>query len=636
MAAMRCLWCRAAFSAQSRVFFCNQNINTRPSIVRKSTVSYEFQKSVENVNENGGSHVEAAVKVEGHPELDLSFSNAQEAYRSKTTKELLRAYFVFQLCSVPIIVKNNQKLMKLGRSVLGARLFKKLMEMTFYGHFVAGSDRVTIRPVVDRNRMFGVKSILDYSAEEDVSNEAAKKSEMEACEPQDETDIANDADHQRFKPHYEFGDRRKGVISSRTYFYEGEEQCDKNMQIFLDAIDGVADATNKTGFCAVKLTALGRPQLLLQMSDALVSARTFFDKLTMEAGTEDKYMVELRDNFTRGFKEDEFLVKLREMGVKVSEEDCHKWFSILDISQDGQVDIMDWDNLLEVNMSLAKLFVVPDLQTGELLPLLNSLTDESEREMKNMLLRVDTIARHAMERDVRVMIDAEQSYFQPAINRFTMEMMKKFNKEKAIIFNTYQCYLKEAYNNIKLDLDTAARYNIYFGAKLVRGAYMEQERERAETIGYEDPINPNYEATTAMYHKVLRKVMRTIQMREKGRIAVMVASHNEETVKYTVEQMKENGVLPSDRLICFGQLLGMCDQVSFPLGQAGYSVYKYVPYGPVEEVLPYLSRRAQENKGILIKVKKEKQLLRKEISRRISSGQLNYDPMKNLPDIKPV
>ncbi|WAR03092.1 PROD-like protein [Mya arenaria] len=570
MAAMRCLWCRAAFSAQSRVFFCNQNINTRPSIVRKSTVSYEFQKSVENVNENGGSHVEAAVKVEGHPELDLSFSNAQEAYRSKTTKELLRAYFVFQLCSVPIIVKNNQKLMKLGRSVLGARLFKKLMEMTFYGHFVAGSDRVTIRPVVDRNRMFGVKSILDYSAEEDVSNEAAKKSEMEACEPQDETDIAND--HQRFKPHYEFGDRRKGVISSRTYFYEGEEQCDKNMQIFLDAIDGVADATNKTGFCAVKLTALGRPQLLLQMSDALVSARTFFDKLTMEAGTEDKYMVELRDNFTRGFKEDEFLVKLREMGVKVSEEDCHKWFSILDISQDGQVDIMDWDNLLEVNMSLAKLFVVPDLQTGELLPLLNSLTDESEREMKNMLLRVDTIARHAMERDVRVMIDAEQSYFQPAINRFTMEMMKKFNKEKAIIFNTYQCYLKEAYNNIKLDLDTAARYNIYFGAKLVRGAYMEQE----------------------------------------------------------------NGVLPSDRLICFGQLLGMCDQVSFPLGQAGYSVYKYVPYGPVEEVLPYLSRRAQENKGILIKVKKEKQLLRKEISRRISSGQLNYDPMKNLPDIKPV
>jgi len=290
------------------------------------------------------------------------------------------------------------------------------------------------------------------------------------------------------------------------------------------------------------------------------------------------------------------------------------------------VDILDWDNLLEVNMNLSKMFVVPDRETGELVPLLASLSDETEQEMRNMLHRIDTIARYALEKDVRMMIDAEQTYFQPAISRLTMEMMKKFNREKALIFNTYQCYLKSAFDSIRIDLDTATRHEIYFGAKLVRGAYMEQERERAASLGYEDPINPDYEATTAMYNKVLREAMRQIQMREKGKIAIMIASHNEETVRYTVEKMKEFGVKPTDKVICFGQLLGMCDQISFPLGQAEYSVYKYVPYGPVDEVMPYLSRRAMENRGMLAKVKKEKKMLRNEIFRRLLRGQFRRTP----------
>lgn len=267
-----------------------------------------------------------------------------------------------------------------------------------------------------------------------------------------------------------------------------------------------------------------------------------------------------------------------------------------------------------------------------------ALTKSEEKQFRNMVNRLHTIFKYASSQNVRVMIDAEQSYFQPAIHRLAIEMMRTYNTEKAIVFNTYQCYMKKAYKTITLDLEQAKRQNFYFGAKLVRGAYMEQERARAELLGYKDPINPNFEATSEMYHKVLDECLTRIHaLKISGddpqRIGIMVASHNEDTVKYGVRRMAELNLDPQERVLCFAQLLGMCDQISFPLGQAGYSVYKYVPYGPVNEVLPYLSRRANENGQLLSKVEKERNLLRQELARRIVSGQVWYTPQG---EIKPV
>ncbi|KAL8574325.1 hypothetical protein ACOMHN_015856 [Nucella lapillus] len=496
------------------------------------------------------------------------------------------------------------------------------MKQTFYGHFVAGSDQENIKQLIIGIRRFGVKSILDYSAEKDISQEQAVEAEMMSCVPEGQT--AEPAiGNAQFQAYEEFGDRRKKVVSARTYFYEDERQCDQNMQIFLDCIDAVSHATEKSGLAAIKMTALGKPQLLLQMSEVLTTVKNFF---TLCCNTPEG----TREIGGRRFEVEDFDRRLSEMGVSLKDRGSRKRVSIMEISQNGQVDLLDWQNLLEINRSLSKLFVVPDLKTGKLRPIVDSLTEKEEDQMKNMLRRINTVVKYASEKEVRIMVDAEQTYFQYAISRLTMEMMKKFNKERSVVFNTYQCYLKQAYNNLIVDLDFARRENFYFGAKLVRGAYMEQERERAKTVGYEDPINPTFEATTDMYHVVMEEVMRQINLRERGKIAVMVASHNEDTVRHAVQLMKKYNIGPDDRLICFGQLLGMCDYVSFPLGQAGYSVYKYVPFGPVDEVLPYLSRRATENGGMLKKLQKERELLGREVWRRMKTGQMFYDPTSQL------
>lgn len=551
--------------------------------------------------------------------LDLTFCDYRNAFKSKTNSELLRALLVFHLCSIQPLVDNNAKLMKLGQKVLGKRLFAALMKATFYGHFVAGEDQIKIQPTLERLRSFGVKSILDYSVEEDISSEDAEEREMEGCESKAEGSNAME----RYTPQRKFADRRQQVSGARTYFYVNEAQCEKNMETFINCIDAVSDATHGTGFAAIKMTALGRPQLLMQLSEVIARTRQYFQQVTGKTGPIIHSDVNT-DVFEKRFREENILTD--NLAVK-------KWLDSMTYDKKGLIHLFSWSGLIDTNILLGDLFRVPNLNSGQMEPLISALTREEEEMFKNMMRRLHTIFQYARERDVRVMVDAEQTYFQPAISRLTLEMMKKYNQEKAIVFNTYQCYLKETFNNLSLDLEQAYRQNFYFGAKLVRGAYMEQERARAEELGYEDPINPSFDATTDMYHQCLEESLRRIKMNknvgDSHKIAIMVASHNEDTVRYTVQKMAEFGIHPLDRVICFGQLLGMCDHISLPLGQAGYSVYKYVPYGPVNEVLPYLSRRATENSSILVKLQKEKSLLLQEMWRRIKKGHFVYHPKGN-------
>lgn len=549
--------------------------------------------------------------------IHIDFDNTREAYKSKGNIEVLRSLLVFKLCTFDILVDKNKELMDLSRKLLGQWMFEKLMKMTFYGQFVAGENHNTIKPLIRKNEAYGVGAILDYSVEEDLTQEEAEKKEMDSCVSEAEKESpGTDHREKKYKAHRQFGDRRGGVISARTYFYADEAKCDNQMETFINCIKASGGASND-GFSAIKMTALGRPQFLLQFSEVLVKWRRFFNFLAAQQGKSEMTVLEQK------LELEQLKENLTQLGVG-AKDDIENWFTGEKLGLSGTIDLLDWNSLINDTTKISNLFMVPNLQTGHLEPLLNIFTAEEERQMKRMLQRVDILAKHAVENGVRLMVDAEQTYFQPAISRLTLEMQRKFNREKPIIFNTYQCYLKEAYDNVTLDVELSRREDWYFGAKLVRGAYMYQERARAKEIGYEDPINPDYEATNRMYHKCLEYVLEEIEHSRKTN--VMVATHNEDTVKFTLDKMNEMGLSPTENKVYFGQLLGMCDQISFPLGQAGFPVYKYIPYGPINEVIPYLSRRAQENRGFMKGSQRERSLLWKELKRRLLAGQIIYKP----------
>ncbi|CAL9683402.1 unnamed protein product [Knipowitschia caucasica] len=550
--------------------------------------------------------------------IQIDFENTEEAYRSKSNVELLRSLLVFKLCTIDVLVDKNKELIDLSRKLLGQRLFELIMKMTFYGQFVAGEDHNSIKPLVHKNKAFGVGAVLDYSVEEDLTQEEAEKKEMESCISEAEKESPDDGlREKKYKAHRQFGDRRGGVISARTYFYADESKCDKQMETFINCIKASGGAS-ADGFSAIKMTALGRPQFLLQFSEVLLKWRRFFSVLAAQQGQSQMMVLDQK------LELEELKTCLADMGVGGKDE-IESCFTGERLGLSGTIDLLDWNSLINDTTKISNLLMVPNLKTGHLEPLLKKFTAEEEQQMKRMLQRVDILAKHAVENGVRLMVDAEQTYFQPAISRLTLEMQRKFNTDKPIIFNTYQCYLKEAYDNVTMDVELSRREGWYFGAKLVRGAYMYQERARAHEIGYEDPINPDYEATNRMYHRCLDYVLEEIEQSRKAN--VMVATHNEDTIKFTLEKMNEMALSPNENKVYFGQLLGMCDQISFPLGQAGFPVYKYVPYGPVNEVIPYLSRRAQENRGFVKGTQRERHLLWRELKRRVLRGQLLYTPV---------
>ncbi|RIJ42918.1 proline dehydrogenase family protein [Pontibacter oryzae] len=225
--------------------------------------------------------------------------------------------------------------------------------------------------------------------------------------------------------------------------------------------------------------------------------------------------------------------------------------------------------------------------------------------------RVNAICQRCYQRDVRVFIDAEESWIQDTIDNLTYEMMALYNREKANIYNTYQLYRHDRLDVLQRDLEQAMEGGYYLGAKLVRGAYMEKERRRALAEGYESPINPTKEASDALFDSALRFCAANVD-----RIAFCNGTHNEDSCYLLMELMEEYDIAPNDPRVYFAQLYGMSDNLSYNLAHAGYNVAKYVPYGPVEAVMPYLLRRANENTAIAGQSSRELTLIMSEIERR--------------------
>ncbi len=241
------------------------------------------------------------------------------------------------------------------------------------------------------------------------------------------------------------------------------------------------------------------------------------------------------------------------------------------------------------------------------------LSDSEKDELNKFKQRINTLCETAYNADVPILVDAEDSWFQPIIDEITEEMTEKFNKEKAIVFNTYQMYRHDRLEYLKSVHKKSKEGGYHIGAKFVRGAYMEKERERAKEKGYQDPIQPDKESTDRDYNLALKYCVENID-----NMAIFCGTHNEYSSKYLAELVEEHKIPKNDNRIWFAQLLGMSDNISFNLAQAGYNVAKYTPYGPVNDVLPYLLRRAEENTAVKGQSSRELLMIKSEIDRRKS------------------
>lgn len=300
--------------------------------------------------------------------------------------------------------------------------------------------------------------------------------------------------------------------------------------------------------------------------------------------------------------------------------------TILDYSVEGKTSDEDFEHTTnEIISTILKgagndyipfaVFKITGIARFELLERANNdpdnLTATEKNEYGQLIERVDRICKAGFEKQVPVFIDAEETWIQDAIDRIAYEMMLKYNRDTAIIYNTVQMYRHDRLTYLKREIESAKKDGIKYGVKLVRGAYMEKERARAQQKGYTSPIQPDKTTCDTDYNLALEFLVSEIET-----MALCAGSHNENSSLLLTDLLKKHNISPSDSRIYFAQLLGMSDHISYNLSKHGFNVAKYVPYGPIKEVMPYLLRRADENTSVAGQTGRELSLIIKEKKRR--------------------
>lgn len=355
----------------------------------------------------------------------------------------------------------------------------------------------------------------------------------------------------------------------------------------------------------------------------LVKIGTFFIKLILKLGLPVKFLIKntLFSQFCGGESIETCQDTIENLGkAKVG--------TILDYSVEGEDNEVDFDKTTkEIAKTIEKaaqqstyipfsVFKVSGIGSVELLEKVQdypeTLTEEDKLAYQRVHDRVNHLCKLASELNVRIFLDAEETWIQDVIDDLSYEMMKQYNiAGKTIVYNTYQLYRWESYENLEKACENARLENYTVGAKLVRGAYIEKERRRAAEMEYKSPIHITKEETDQDFDKAVYFAIDNIDV-----ISICLGTHNEDSCLLCVKLMEENGIKKDDSRIWFAQLLGMSDNISYNLANAGFNVAKYVPYGPVEAVMPYLFRRAEENSSIAGQSSREYLLVKKEKARR--------------------
>ena len=318
----------------------------------------------------------------------------------------------------------------------------------------------------------------------------------------------------------------------------------------------------------------------------------------------------------------------------VSEQDClpvvdkmyaKQVYSVLDYSVEGKEDEAHFDDALAMTLK-----IISFAKTRKALPFAvfkptgfgridlyekvgakQTLTADEQAEWARVEARFDQVCKAAHEANVLVLIDAEESWMQDAADDLVTQMMEKYNTHKAVVFNTLQMYRWDRMDYLKKLHEYAKNKGFHIGMKLVRGAYMEKENLRAQENNYQSPICESKEATDQNYNAAVQYMLEHLDT-----MAVFAGTHNEDSSYLVMDLVAEKNIPPTDSRIWFGQLYGMSDNISYNLGAAGYNVAKYLPFGPVREVMPYLIRRAEENTSVAGQTNRELSLIQAERQRR--------------------
>jgi proline dehydrogenase len=299
--------------------------------------------------------------------------------------------------------------------------------------------------------------------------------------------------------------------------------------------------------------------------------------------------------------------------------------TILDYSVEGEDDEKSFDaTVLEILRTIERasesqdipfsVFKVTGLANTDLLEAVqrgDTLDEADAAAFGRVRERVNTLCQRAYEKNVRIFIDAEESWIQDTIDGLAYQMMDRYNHERCVVYNTYQMYRWEMFDQLVKATEVAKQKGYFLGAKLVRGAYLEKERIRSHEEEYQDPIQATKEDTDRDFDRAI-----DFCLSHRDVVSICLGTHNEYSCQYAIEEMRLMGIAPNDPHIYFAQLLGMSDNISYNLANAGYNVAKYVPYGPVETVMPYLFRRAEENKSIAGQSSREFTLVKTELERR--------------------
>lgn len=542
--------------------------------------------SIENSTPLNFSDTQTSFKASIENPTPLNFSDAQTSFKSKSMPSLVLSYLIFAGCTFAPLVQNADRLLALSYRLLGQTATDAVVKATFFKQFCGGETAEDLRPTIDLLKQFGINGILDYAAENAPDEQP----------PADGDGAAPSSTRTR--------------RNASTFLYKNEEKCEHHVGVFKTCIEAVRTVT-PTGFGALKVTALGDPLLLKRMSRCIDECYRLMRKFDTD-GDGTVNVADFEENYRRVFVD----ADARLPGL----------IARLDPTGSGRIDYVVWSKMVQPAD-------VPRLASAyrEEGPLsLAAPTEEDLAALESTKRRLDEVAQAAFDNKVRLLIDAEQTWFQPAIDNFALELMRKYNDKSRtdtpVIFNTYQCYLKSTPKRLRRDLELGRRGDFHFGAKLVRGAYMVAERAQARDRGAASPIHDTLQDTHDCYDAMVQFLF-DARLDSGGAgghgheaCEVMLGSHNQESVERAVayvEGRRRAGAGDLRPAAHFAQLLGMRDNLTFALGEAGYNAYKYVPYGRVGEVLPYLVRRAQENGDVTTAMDAELGMIKGEIRRRV-------------------